>query len=182
MEVCVIQTFGRLNQEASYKSEATLGGGKIWLSTWLNQESPGERLSKRFPALSWLMCISVGAVLTALMDVGKPDLWYRPRQRTCFAGNVFAHLAFTVWQVHLPHGCCWEFLHWYQNHFFRFPTETEDQHPSRNIPCPWCQISMGETSSLLERRNYQSSWHLQWVSHCWTIPYKPWDTISYIFL
>lgn len=66
--------------------------------------------------------------------------------------------------------------------FFRFPTETEDQHPSRNIPCPWCQISMGETSSLLERRNYQSSWHLQWVSHCWTIPYKPWDTISHIFL
>lgn len=115
IEVCVIQAFGRLNQEASHKSKAMLGGGKIWLSTWLNQESPGERLSKRFPALSWLMCISVGAVLTALMDVGKPDIWYRPRQRTCFAGNVFAHLAFTVWQVHLPRGCCWGFLHWYQN-------------------------------------------------------------------
>lgn len=45
--------------------------------------------------------------------------------------------------------------------FFRFPTETEVQHPPRNMPCPWCQISMGETFSLLERRNYQSSWHLQ---------------------
>lgn len=45
--------------------------------------------------------------------------------------------------------------------FFGFPTETEVQHPPRNMPCPWCQISMGETFSLLERRNYQSSWHLQ---------------------
>lgn len=182
-EECVIQAFGRLNQEASHKSEALLG----WDSFDCHLDSTKSHLGKD-TGRDFLPWVGSGAhlwglFLTALMDVGKSDLWYRPRQRTCFRGNVFTHLAFTVWQVHLPRGCCREFLHWYQNQLFQVSNRDWSPASSQKYAMPLMPDWHGwDIQPLGAEKLPEFLTSPVWVSHCWIIPYTPWNTISDISL